>query len=211
MNGQLAIDDALRGAVLPRRVHEIIQHEHQADDLVAEADEHRWEAARLIAEELAQGKSQRQLASEIGKSLRHVQLMATVHGDYLGSHDRPAFNQAYQDAKRPALIAESEPELQLLDEQPGPLPESRVPPDERNPGADTDADKRGRLERLRTMADQAESASPYMPIHELVEIRDALRRTIPKMRALRDADVLVGADALTTAVGRLCRELEELL
>lgn len=82
-------------------IERIIRLEADADKLQAEADELRWEAARLIAEELDGGKSQRQLAREIGKSQPHVKYMAAVHKikvdnpGYQGS-----FNDAYQKAKR---------------------------------------------------------------------------------------------------------------
>lgn len=68
-----------------------------------------------------------------------------------------------------------------------------------------------RLKRLREMADEAERADPYVPIRELVDLRRALRRTIPKMRALKNAGQGVGADALTGGIASLCKELEELL
>ena len=61
--------------LVPERVDQIIQHEAAADQKASEAEEHRWEAARLISEELADGKSQVRLADEIGKSETHVRYM----------------------------------------------------------------------------------------------------------------------------------------
>jgi hypothetical protein len=95
-----------------QRVNEIIHHEAEADRLTAEASEHRWEAARLIVEELVTGKTQRQLAQEIGKSHVHVGAMARVWRTHGGNHDyqqAASFNQLYriatgqmsQDGKRP--------------------------------------------------------------------------------------------------------------
>ncbi len=89
-----------------------------------------------------------------------------------------------------------------------PPPDPLPPPDEPEPEPDGQAE---RLDRLRQMADEAERANPYVPIRELVEIRDALRRAIPKMRALRDAGQSVDADGLTTGITSLYKELEELL
>lgn len=70
---------------------------------------------------------------------------------------------------------------------------------------------REKLDRLRQMADEAERANPYVPIRELLAVRTALRRVIPKMRALKEAGQSVGADALTGGIASLCEELEELL
>lgn len=81
------------------RIAEIIDHERQADQLAAAADAHRWEAARLIAAELAGGKTQRQLAAQIGKSQAHVSFMARAWRDYHGNQDRPAFAEVYQALK----------------------------------------------------------------------------------------------------------------
>jgi hypothetical protein len=78
------------------RVAEIISHERQADDLSAQSDGHRWEAARLISEELPDGKSQRQLAAEIGKHHSHVQRMAKCWTWRLKSPgETRTFNQVY--------------------------------------------------------------------------------------------------------------------
>ncbi len=93
------------------RVEAIIFHEHAADALQATRDEHRWDAARLIAEELASGKSQRQLGEEIGRDHKHVARMAKVwrtFGDP-GPHGRPSFSECYRQAKAglpPMTLAE---------------------------------------------------------------------------------------------------------
>lgn len=91
------------------RIEEIVWHEAEAERLDQEADGHRWEAASLIAQELANGKSQRELAAEIGKSQTHVSLMAKVWhewGDYQGNQ-RPRFSRAYLDAKDSAEKADA--------------------------------------------------------------------------------------------------------
>ena len=76
------------------RVQQIIEHEQRADELAAKAEEHRWEAARLISEELAAGKTQRQLGDEIGKSHEHVRLMSRCWQLKLPGDER-SFNQVY--------------------------------------------------------------------------------------------------------------------
>lgn len=99
---EIALDTAIAGTVpVPPspRIAEIIDHERQADQLAAAADAHRWEAARLIATELASGKTQRQLAAQIGKSQAHVSFMARAWRDYHGNQDRPAFTEVYQALK----------------------------------------------------------------------------------------------------------------
>jgi hypothetical protein len=81
------------------KVEEIAWLEREADRLGQQADDYRWRAARLIAEELDDGKTQRVLAKEIGKSQTHVSLMAQVWRDYQGNQKR-SFNSIYQQAKR---------------------------------------------------------------------------------------------------------------
>jgi phage N-6-adenine-methyltransferase len=81
---------------LPDRVQRII-------DLESKGDEHQWEAARLIWEELDEGiRSQRDLGEAIGKSQQHVGRMAKVWElwitDTLGS-ERPPFCEVYRDLK----------------------------------------------------------------------------------------------------------------
>jgi len=83
-------DDSISGVVVSHRVNEIIRLEKLADDS-------QWEAARLIAEELADGKTQQKLAGEIGRSQPHVSYMAKTWREFynLGYNERPPFNDAY--------------------------------------------------------------------------------------------------------------------
>jgi hypothetical protein len=90
------------------RVQEIIRLEKNAEV-------NQWEAARLISEELADGKSQRQLAQEIGKSQTHVRYMAKtfeIFGENHGVHG--SFDLAYHSpevrgAPQPEPTAQPEP------------------------------------------------------------------------------------------------------
>lgn len=104
--------------------------EAEADRLSASADALRWEAAELIAAELESGKTQRQLAEEIGKHHTHVGFMSRVWDKfgYLGIQGRPGFNGAYQQVKRPnpEVSPESEPEPEPQS-QPRPEPRPREP------------------------------------------------------------------------------------
>ncbi len=120
MTGQLDPfgEVAVEGAVIPR-VRQIIAHEQAADALDVAADAHRWEAARLIAEELAAGKSQRQLAAEIGKSQTHVSRMARVWQarESLETQQPGAFNELYQAlAAKPVPAAIEAPPTASADE-----------------------------------------------------------------------------------------------
>lgn len=121
---EIALDDALFGEILSPRVQQIIRLERQADDA-------QWEAARLIAEELAEGKSQRQLAREIGKSQAHVFRMNRCWAlrETLGFH---ILNEAYHS---PEVRGKHDPELSAAEpqdiEQPPllePEPERVLPP-----------------------------------------------------------------------------------
>lgn len=80
------------------RVLEIIHHERAADEAEATADEHRWEAARLISEELAAGTSQRDLATAIGQSQSQVFRKNAVWERFARESDRPAFSKAMNSA-----------------------------------------------------------------------------------------------------------------
>jgi hypothetical protein len=51
---------------------------HEAEDMARESDRLRWQAARLIAEEIAAGRSLRDLGKDIGKSHTHVRRMAAM-------------------------------------------------------------------------------------------------------------------------------------
>lgn len=90
------------------RVQQIIEDEAAADQLdkaiaeqTAERDMRRWRAAENIAAELADGKTQRQLAEEIGKDHRHVGRMAQVWREF-GDHgpQERSFDSYYQEVKR---------------------------------------------------------------------------------------------------------------
>lgn len=246
---ELSVDDALFGEVLSPRVQQIIKLERQADDA-------QWEAARLIAAELDDGKSQRQLAREIGKTHTHVRYMALAWEWKLKfpPYELPPFNEVYNSSEvrgsRQPELAPSEPQDVELPLEPEPEPEIELEPElepdpepmdpepesplggfngrhsesgpgwsqhgghwhpNPNPYPSSHYEQRERLTRLREMADDAERANPYVPIRELVEVRDAIRRAIPKMRALKNAGQNVSADALTAGIASLYKELEELL
>ena len=74
-------------------VEKIIKHEALADRGQEAVDKHRWEAARLIWEELATGKTQETLAEEIGKSQSHVSKMARAWQKY--SPENSNFQEVY--------------------------------------------------------------------------------------------------------------------
>jgi predicted transcriptional regulator len=78
------------------RVKEIIEHERLADQAQATADDHRWEAARLIVAELATGKTKAQLGRDIGKTEAHVRYMArTSEAKLKFGAFVPPFNAVY--------------------------------------------------------------------------------------------------------------------
>jgi hypothetical protein len=85
------------------RVEEIKRHEAIADREDSRTSEHRWEAARLIWEEITEaGTSRRALADQIGKSHTHVRYMFNcwdIVGRKLvvsgGSGSLPNFNTVY--------------------------------------------------------------------------------------------------------------------
>jgi hypothetical protein len=54
------------------RVQSIIEHEKAAREPNANAGAHMWAAAREIWEEIQDGKQQKELATEIGKSRTHI-------------------------------------------------------------------------------------------------------------------------------------------
>src|SRR5262245_18111411 len=101
------------GEVRADRITVIIDCEQKADAHLAEADALRWQAAELIAAELADGKTQRQLAEEIGKSQPHVCYMAAV---WQRSLDNPGYRDqqfecAHQQAKTSAAALSEEARL----------------------------------------------------------------------------------------------------
>ncbi len=95
------------------RVVRIIQLELEADELDRKAadarklaDRLRCDAASLIVAELATGKTQQQLAHEIGKSQSHVSLTASARQAYEEDHylgNEKSFNWYYQQAKKPKV------------------------------------------------------------------------------------------------------------
>ena len=107
----MATDSTISGTVLSERVSRIIQNEQDAELYQAQADECKWAASEDIAAELADGKTQRQLGSEIGKSHKHVGYMATAWRKFgnLGSQ-RPAFNEAYHSPEVRGMPKPKDPE-----------------------------------------------------------------------------------------------------
>src|SRR5262249_54514913 len=80
------------------RVAQIIDIEKRADAAEGEASDLRWEAARLIHEELAEGKTQRGIAAEIGKSQNHVFRYNRVWDRFGTESQRPTFAAACEEA-----------------------------------------------------------------------------------------------------------------
>lgn len=84
------------------RIDEIIYHETAADAESSTRSAHRWQAAKLIYEEVESGKTKYKLAQEIGKSQHHVRWSARCW-DLVGKHyadgnefsDFPNFNDTY--------------------------------------------------------------------------------------------------------------------
>jgi hypothetical protein len=81
-----------------RRVREL---EAEAGRLEAEADECRWQAARLIHEQHQAGDSDRRIAVAIGRSHTHVQKMRRAWERWGGNRSCQRFADAYRDALRP--------------------------------------------------------------------------------------------------------------
>lgn len=97
------------------RIEEIIWCEGQAAELARDSEELRWTAARLIAQELDAGRTQRDVAADIGKSQRHVGYMFQVHkiaGEKHTSQER-SFDAIYQEimGRPPAARREAVMEL----------------------------------------------------------------------------------------------------
>lgn len=161
----------------------------------------RTDRPQLSARLSAEGLSQQQIADTLGVGQKTI------------SRDVSQMTNAESDApptRTDSLGREqprSKPRAASPQPEPAPPPEPEQP-EEREPEPDEQAE---RLDRLRQMADEAEHANPYIPIRELVDVRDALRRAIPKMRTLKNAGQSVGADALTAGIVNLYKELEELL
>jgi predicted transcriptional regulator len=85
------------------RIEEIIWCEGEAEEIVSsaqrEADKLRWDAAKLITEELDAGKTQFELAKLIGKSQTHVSVMRRMYkakiADYYLGNDQ-SFDAKYK-------------------------------------------------------------------------------------------------------------------
>jgi hypothetical protein len=103
--GKEAVKIGGEKAMTSKNIEEIVfcvssaeQLEAEARKLLREADYFRWRAARLIADEVATGTSQRELARQIGRSQTLVSFMVRVwqrFGDYPGNQ-RPTFQDAYR-------------------------------------------------------------------------------------------------------------------
>jgi hypothetical protein len=108
-----------RGVFVPalpgHRIEHIIEHERLADKLDEQSEEHRWEAARLISEELADGTSQHELAARISKSQPHVFYMKRCW-ELRDNSSYQSFDQLY-----------GSPEVR------GPQPKDQAPKQKKNP------------------------------------------------------------------------------
>jgi hypothetical protein len=108
-------------------------HPSTRPGLERQSEESQWEAARLIAEELAEGKSQRQLANEIGyRSHVTVGYKAQTWRTFghLGDQERPSFNEAFHS-----------PEVRGGQPKPAPLPGPKgEPKGEPGPKRERDGD-----------------------------------------------------------------------
>lgn len=130
--------------LVPERVDQIIQHEAAAVQSAQEAEAHRWEAARLISEELADGMSQRALAAEIGKSQPHVSYMAKCWAQR-DNHGYHSFDELYHSADiRGEVTAGPAPAALESNDSPEALPEpetesndSNEPAQQEEPTADS--------------------------------------------------------------------------
>lgn len=154
----VAIDDAMSGVVISPRVQEIIDHERAAVDHQTKSDEHRWEAARLITEEIASGTSGIAIAKQIGKTDTHVYRMRKCwlyRLDQTGSQDtQPGFWQLYNspeikgagavsgqswESRKKRVDAETQPEPPASPPEPRPAEQQQhKPAPTRIPTADDD-------------------------------------------------------------------------
>jgi hypothetical protein len=69
---------------------------------------------------------------------------------------------------------------------------------------------RDKLDRLKRIAHEMERENPEMPMTELLDLQRALKRTLPKMRALRAAGLEFDSPAMAARIGGMCSEMEEL-
>jgi hypothetical protein len=84
--------------VVETRIRQIINCEAEAERHTAKANDLRWKAAQLMVEELA-GKSQTQLAKDIGKSEGHVSFCVKAWRLYHDKDPRPRWQEAYDAAQ----------------------------------------------------------------------------------------------------------------
>lgn len=144
----IEVNSALTGTIVPVRVREIIRLESEADKLASDYDANRWKAAELISQELAGGKSQRQLGGEIGKSHSHVGRMARSWNLKVPGR---SFNEIYNSPEvRGVPAAQPRPAV-----PPGPSPASPSPRQsrqERSPPAVPPASPRGEANNHASLA-----------------------------------------------------------
>jgi hypothetical protein len=229
---EIAVDDTLFGDVLTPRVQQIIRLEKEADDA-------QWEAARLISEELAEGKSQRQLAREIGKSQPHVLYMHrcwrlrdnySYHSSFSEVYNSPEIRAAGEKpdpAPEPEPLPLGEPEVSAPEPAPAANPPAGRQPNDDGaqdlddgtsedpeppapPAPPKPSDAAERLDRLRQMADEAERDDPEEPLAALLDAQRALRELIWKTRPFRAAGLEVNA-ALVGRIDALYQEWRGLL
>ncbi len=111
-NGSFGVSEETTTLAVPfeDRVERIIELEAEADDLENRADDARWEAARLIYEEVAAGKSIGRLSKQVEKSHTHVSRMRRVWENWLQQQiqfpevERPLITDAYEEAKNKAQV-----------------------------------------------------------------------------------------------------------
>jgi hypothetical protein len=80
------------------RIEQIKKHLSIADGEEKSVNHHRWEASRLIWEEIEEGASRRELGKAIGKSHTHVRYMYNcwaIVGSKLPESQRPSFQDTY--------------------------------------------------------------------------------------------------------------------
>jgi hypothetical protein len=99
----------------------IISLETRGELAQAEVDALRFEAAKLISDVLAEGMTQRELGTKIGKSQQHVSIMARLHKivtDYPGSSDL-GYTELYRRVKDGWHPGDSDPPPHMYDSREG--------------------------------------------------------------------------------------------
>lgn len=105
----------------------VIRLEHEADQHTAQADQCRWQAARIISERLALGETQASVALAIGKSQTHVSRMSRVYTSALESPEtKTSFNDRYQ-ALASKTKDKDEPGAGPSEDRPEPRPKAEGP------------------------------------------------------------------------------------